>query len=109
MVLRQNSLTTIDQIFVPHKHADCCCVRSFFHVFVYCGRVYLLACCFASQTVEPEQLGAFYKPGGGVIEPTLHPPPDLRMGGIQGEAMCVCFRMILPFLPVDIQHTQCPC
>eukprot|EP00904_Undaria_pinnatifida_P012958 jgi/Undpi1/8793/HiC_scaffold_25.g11255.m1 len=37
------------------------------------------------MTIEPEQLGAFYKPGDGVIEPTLQPPPDLRMGGIQGK------------------------
>lgn len=42
--------------------------------------------CFVGlQTVEPEQLGAFFKPGGGVVEPTFQPPPELRLGGIQGE------------------------
>ncbi|CAM9454886.1 unnamed protein product, partial [Hapterophycus canaliculatus] len=37
------------------------------------------------QTVEPEQLGAFFKPGNGVIEPTSQPPPELRIAGIQGK------------------------
>lgn len=43
-------------------------------------------CLRRAQTIEPEQLGAFFKPGGGVIEPTVQPPPELRMAGIQGEA-----------------------
>ncbi|CAM9212212.1 unnamed protein product [Ectocarpus sp. 6 AP-2014] len=37
------------------------------------------------MSVEPEQIGAFFKPGNGIIEPTLQPPPELRMAGIQGK------------------------
>ncbi|CAB1102655.1 unnamed protein product [Ectocarpus sp. CCAP 1310/34] len=37
------------------------------------------------MSVEPEQIGAFFKPGNGIIEPTLQPPPELKMAGIQGE------------------------
>lgn len=47
-----------------------------------------------NKTVEPEQLGAFLKPGGGVMEPTMLPPPELKMGGIQGEAGSGCLRRL---------------
>lgn len=60
------------------------CVCACVWVFVCLGNV----SCFLAylhQALEPEQLGAFLKLGGGVMEPTWLPPPELKMSGIQGE------------------------
>lgn len=37
------------------------------------------------QALELERIGAFLKPGGGAVEPTNQPPPEIRVGGILGK------------------------
>lgn len=40
-----------------------------------------------NQAVDPEQIAAFLKPGGGVIEPTADPPLELKTQGLLGEQL----------------------